>query len=157
MKKTKTPKTPKTPKNIVHSTCISTYPQYDGDIEVKGEVKIRFSRDETTELGFRFNLIGLEANCTDCGIHIHAGSTCSNATMVFEHYWDSSDSLPDPWTAEYGAVYNSDNMGNANGSFMLDSGLGSAANDGHAVVVHDQNGTRVGCGVLTMEGSHHCY
>lgn len=57
--------------------------------------------------------------------------------------------VPDPWVTEFGSVYNSDEDGEAKDEFTVDSGYGYEENNGHAVVVHAQDGSRVGCGVLS--------
>ena len=69
------------------------------------------------------------------------------------HFWTPA-TAPDPWLG-MPAMWASDADGNAVGSFTVEgpyytgNGYGYAGNLGHAVVVHNPNGTRVGCGVLT--------
>ncbi len=35
------------------------------------------------------------ANC--CGVHIHVGKTCSDATAIGGHFWNSDNLSTDPW------------------------------------------------------------
>ena len=77
----------------------------------------------------------------------------ANASAVGGHFWTPA-TAPDPWLG-MPAMWASDANGNAVGSFTVEgpyytgNGYGYAGNLGHAVVVHNPNGTRVGCGVLT--------
>jgi hypothetical protein len=125
------------------------YPDYNGPIRVNGKVDVYFLGMDAMDMDFLFKLSGLEANCENCGIHIHEGITCSSPELVLGHYWDSNDGkTPDPWNSEYGAVYHTDGKGKAKGNYFLNSGYDIDENDGHAVVVHDQDGNRIACGVL---------
>jgi len=94
-------------------------------------------------------IMDAESDCVNCGVHIHEGTTCTNASQVGGHYWDDEDgSVADPWTPEYGAAYNTTSVGTSISNFDLNSGFGLAENLGHAVVFHAQDGTRIGCGIL---------
>ena len=83
-------------------------------------------------------------NSTD-GIHIHAGTTCANATLVGGHYWTPATN-PDPWTS---VQWRSLASGVAITEYTVNTGYPLARHWGHAEVVHALNGARVGCGVLT--------
>lgn len=97
----------------------------------------------------RFSLYGVEIACTDCGIHIHEGISCEDPSLPGPHFWHDADIDPDPWTPANGAVYNSDAVGSVPmGSFELNSGLTFKDIEEHVVVVHDQDGTEIGCGIL---------
>jgi len=126
--------------------CITAYP---GTIStVSGKVVVRFDED-TDDLTYEYKFRDLEASVV-AGTHIHSGTACDDATLVGGHYWDKgpNGTIPDPWTAEYGAVYSTNAGGNGKGSFTINSGYGFEENDLHAVVLHDSTGARVGCGVL---------
>ena len=129
---------------------LGAYPEYTGDLDVSGKVKVSF--DEADCLTLKLDLEGVEPNCVDCGIHIHSGTTCATADDVGGHYWDDA-SVEDPWVTAYGSVYNSDDEGCAKSKFTVDSGFGFEDNNGHAVVVHAQDGARIGCGVLSVKSS----
>jgi Cu/Zn superoxide dismutase len=135
------------------TACIGPYPGTDTDADGKVEVKFYPNADGLT---FKHKLKNLEEDVTG-GTHIHSGTTCDNADDVGGHYWDagSDGTTPDQWTPEYGAVYETNGKGSTKGSFSLDSGYGYDENIGHAVVVHDSTGARVGCGVL-VEGKEKC-
>mmetsp|Transcript_22865 Transcript_22865/g.45740 ORF Transcript_22865/g.45740 Transcript_22865/m.45740 type:complete len:153 (+) Transcript_22865:98-556(+) len=123
---------------------IGTYPDYDGDLVVSGDVEITF--DEYA-MSFLFNGKGLEAGCgPGCGVHIHTGTTCSDADLVGGHYWAPAGT-EDPWMNDV-TYYDSNSSGNAIGQFSIENGYLMEGNVGHAVVVHDSEGVRVGCGIL---------
>jgi len=131
------------------SACIGTYPGYEGNIDASDGNKVTVRFDDN-DMVFRYHAKGVEADCTNCGVHIHSGTTCDDASLVGGHYWNSvGDTVPDPWTSAYGAVYNTDSEGMANAMYTLNSGYDYEENVGHAVVVHAQDGTRIGCGILS--------
>jgi len=129
------------------SACFDTYPGYVNGIDISNGSSVVVDFDDE-DLTFNFNLRGLEVDCTNCGIHIHTGTTCDDATLVLGHYWNDAK-VVDPWTTDGGSVYNSDSDGRAKGSFQLSAGFDAEANMGHAVVIHAQGGERIGCGVLS--------
>ena len=97
---------------------------------------------------FSYKFFGLEPDITG-GVHIHTGTTCSDASLVGGHYWDDQGgTVADPWTNDNGSVYTTNSDGKAVGSFTLDSGYGFDDNKGHAFVIHASDGSRVGCGLL---------
>lgn len=126
---------------------LEAYPGYAGDLDVSGKVKVEFALDRTFSVSW--NLMGVRAGCTDCGIHVHEGTTCDNSGG---HWWIPSK-MVDLWTAVGGAVYNADGKGKAKGYYYLSSGHSAGAFVDHAVVVHDQDGTRVACATLMASSS----
>ena len=129
---------------------LGAYPGYRGALRPNGVVKVDLFDDDTFK--FDLSIQGVNPNCTNCGVHIHAGTTCSKASLVGDHYWNKVVyGEVDPWTAANGSYYNSDIYGNSNRFFYLDNGFGFDGNKGHAVVVHTKNGTRIGCGTLVAK------
>lgn len=122
---------------------IGSYPDYSGNYAINGTVAIAENLND--ELVVNYVLSGLESNITG-GIHIHTGTTCLIAGMVLGHYYDSDTLGNDPWNT---AIYSSDLGGTSYGSFTINSGYVSIAeNLGHAVVIHESGGDRAGCGLL---------
>lgn len=124
---------------------MGAYPGYAGDLEAQGTVKVFYRTDGTFK--FEYDLTGLESNCEGCGIHIHAGKSCATHAEVMGHGWNSQV-VQDLWTAAGGATYATDAAGDGKGHFNLYNGFGFGKNSNHAVVIHGQDGTRVGCGQL---------
>jgi len=124
---------------------MGVYPGYTGAVAAQGTVKVLYRTDGTFQ--FEYDLTGLEQNCVGCGIHIHAGKSCATHEEVQGHGWNS-EVVQDLWTSAGGATYGTDGTGNGKGYFNLYNGYSLGINSGHAVVIHGQDGTRVGCGVL---------
>lgn len=100
---------------------------------------------------FQYDLSGVPPNCINCGIHVHEGTTCSDANSVGGHYYKVD---VDPWTTDGGAIYTSDGDGLALGSFTVVTGYDTMQqNLGHAVVIHDQEGVRLSCGLLVTDAT----
>ena len=78
---------------------------------------------------------------TGCGVHVHDGFSCENATLQGGHYYIGDT---DPWLVER---YSSNDIGTATFSGVVDIG-GTALLDGRAFVLHEQDGSRVACGIL---------
>jgi len=120
------------------------YPDYTGDIQPSGRISVTFPSVDMLKL--TYNIHGLEVDCTNCGVHIHTGTTCDVADEVGGHYYSID---VDPWTTDGGAIYNATGYGAAKGSFSVSTGYDTYnENLGHAVVIHGQNGTRLSCGIL---------
>ena len=116
------------------------------------------------KLKLEWSLTGLDDNSSG-GIHIHYGTTCqSEATVKGDapagankgHYYAPSSSTvvssEDPWGP---VTWSSDADGNADGSVEIseaDLGPGTtpASAYNRVVVVHNNAGKKVGCGVLSL-------
>jgi len=129
----------------VLKAVMGTYPGYVGNLNATGMVTATFHDDSTFK--FEFDVRGLEANCKGCGIHIHAGVSCATNAQVKGHGWNSGV-VQDLWTPAGGAVYNATAAGEAKGYIEMYNGFGYEENHHHAVVIHLQDGKRVGCGLL---------
>jgi len=125
--------------SVEYVASLEDYPDYDENT-VTGTVAVSETLDG--EVLVNYDLEGLEVS-TSGGIHIHSGTTCLVADWVSGHYYDS-DSMDDPWTTEW----TSDELGEAVDYFTVDSGYSIEDNYGHALVVHDSDGTRVACGLI---------
>mmetsp|Transcript_13136 Transcript_13136/g.15441 ORF Transcript_13136/g.15441 Transcript_13136/m.15441 type:complete len:307 (+) Transcript_13136:222-1142(+) len=133
------------------SACFDKYPGYAGNIDASGgsKVQIRFNELFPGLMLVKFRGKGIERNCVNCGVHIHSGTSCADHDLVGGHYWDTLQTTNDPWTTESGAVYNTDSEGMSNDDYVQEFGYDLDGNLGHAVVVHAQDGKRIGCGVLS--------
>jgi len=129
------------------------YPGYMGMLNPRGKVIVRFNAEGSFLLKLRVE--GLEASCTNCGVHIHSGTTCTDALAVGPHFWNvntfGSAPADDPWN-KFG-YYNSTGTGRSKAVLAGDSGLGYKDNLGRTVVLHSANGTRVACAVLKADDS----
>jgi hypothetical protein len=78
------------------------------------------------------------------GLHVHTGVSCQDPKTVGGHYFDGAN---DPWlTTKWSSVEN---------SFTIPSstdGMPSMSNMiGKAVIVHSEDGTRIGCGIISSK------
>mmetsp|Transcript_31754 Transcript_31754/g.46838 ORF Transcript_31754/g.46838 Transcript_31754/m.46838 type:complete len:315 (-) Transcript_31754:85-1029(-) len=128
---------------------VGTYPEYSGskDYTPTGTIGLTYGIDGT--FTYKFDVEDLESNCEGCGIHVHAGVSCDSHEQVKGHGWNQ-DFVVDLWTAAGGAVYATDDDGKASGEFKLYNGFDIFSNMNHAVVIHAQDGARLGCGVLKL-------
>jgi len=96
---------------------------------------------------FRFSVRNMVPN-TKVFAHIHEGVSCEQAGG---HHWNASQTKTDFWNA--GPTVTADQDGNAMGGLDVsrqEGGFPFSENILHAVVIHNNNGTRVGCGTLTL-------
>merc|ERR1712238_586000 len=135
------------------SGCISSYPEYDGTLEVLGQVKVEYTTGD--KLKITYDLGGVAVNCTGCGIHIHQGTSCDTHADVGGHYWNETLFSEDPWNQ--GSLYNSLPDGTASGINILSNGFSYDDINGRAIVVHTQDGSRVGCGVISDVPASNCF
>lgn len=112
------------------------YPGYTGTFMPDGEMIVRFNMDGSFHL--KLNVSGVEPDCTGCGVHIHTGTTCENATLVGGHYWDTTifgeGAANDPWNVW--GFYKTDVLGMSTTALAGDSGVGYELNVGRAAVLH---------------------
>jgi len=125
------------------------YPGYAGDLAVSGSVSMSTVGVVQT---ITYSFDGLDPACSagagtagnSCGVHIHSGFTCSDASLVGGHYYTGTVTS-DPWTT---VAYTS-----ADGTLVttLSVDTGGAASDvlGRAFVVHGYDGGRIACALLT--------
>lgn len=131
------------------TVSLGTYPEYAGGSSVRG--LLVFGGATQGPLSVHGVLTGLPTSSTG-GWHVHAGSTCAEAAGVKGHYFEGM--VPDPWTQ---VTYTTDERGVASINSetsptlvpLLQGFTLSAARaiDGLAVVVHDPDSPRSGCGV----------
>ena len=125
------------------TATVAAYPGYSGNAPSGTVLLYTYSGSgDATVLGVGYAMEGLGAG-EQGGLHMHTGTSCSDANYVGGHYYTTST---DPWTTTYA---NTSVSGTTSGSFTISAGMSLHANAGHVVVVHDAGGTRVGCGVVT--------
>lgn len=125
----------------------AAYPGYAGDLQVTG-YSAAYTVFGTAFVSF--DIHGVEDACSStpegvgnaCGIHIHEGKSCDDATLVGGHFYDKTKVESDPWGSK---VYTSKD-GIARGLFPVRIGSDDIA--GRAMVVHDSTGARIACGLL---------
>jgi hypothetical protein len=130
---------------------LGRYPGYDGPDRIIGDTQLHFGLGGNVTL--YYDLAEVDPACSSpepgvansCGIHIHEGTSCDDATKPGGHYWDKTQMDADPWlAAEYvsvgriarGEVYN------------LFFGFEWREAEGKVFVVHDRKGGRVTCQVI---------
>jgi len=131
----------------VSGVPLGPYPGYTGDLRVTGEVNAYLGNTGNTWVTYFLN--GLEEACRTipegvanaCGIHIHEGTTCEDASIGGHYFATGSD----PWL---GLGYSA-RGGKAQGSVQANIGLGGDIL-GRAIVVHDSTGARVACALIPM-------
>ena len=91
----------------------SFFPNLAGPLSFSGEVQVSFPSEGAVDL--IYHLEKLQPECrtpkpdtpNSCGIHIHEGKTCDDASLVGGHYYEGNT---DPWA---NVVYTADANGEA--------------------------------------------
>ena len=78
------------------------------------------------------------------GLHVHVGYTCYESGGRY-----NDNAVSDPWPIYQ---YTTDELGRAVGTFVVDAGISVEQTVQRTIVVYDNSGTRVGCGVLEASG-----
>jgi len=133
----------------VYKTTIAPIPGVD--TSVSGSVVVIADTADGTSVGYGGYVNGLQAGleattCTaknGCGVHIHSGTGCDDSTAQGGHYF-ADPVTEDPWVE---ARYSSDAEGNT--EFGASLKIGTVDLEGRAFLVHAEDGSRVGCGILT--------
>jgi hypothetical protein len=129
---------------------LQEYPGYTGNDRIPsgGIASVEVYSDGAFKL--RLSVTGLELGCTKCGVHIHTGTTCDDAALVGDHYWNPAIyGEADPWIAANGAYYDAGVLAQVEKYFYFDSGYGFEEIKNHSVVLRCQDGSGILCGTLT--------
>ena len=130
---------------------MANYPGSNYTENSSGTVKVF---EDKNDLWIKMNMVGVAPNCSPaetqkngCGVHIHAGTTCSDAAQVGDHYFNPNIFSTDPWVS---IRYNSNSAGRSEDYIHMVGGNGYDLNQNknRAMVIHDANGTRISCGLL---------
>jgi len=141
-----------------HVPSFVPYPDYTGSLKVTGSVGIVGSSgtDSSAKQTLAWDLAGLDTACTagaadsiknGCGIHVHTGTSCDQASAVGGHYY-SEALAEDPWLP---VVYEAaaDGKSKQGTGVPVVTGLSSADIIGRVMVVHRlADGARIACGVI---------
>eukprot|EP01052_Picozoa_sp_SAG31_P030559 SAG31_NODE_3144_length_4625_cov_3.108926_5_plen_435_part_00 len=128
------------------TATVHPYPGYNGKYQAIGIVELigprRWSGEaqEWYDLAYAFD--GVDESG---GLHIHSGASCASDAEVGGHFWDSMSISTDPWVS----VLYKGNSGRAKYS----CGYSLAEVVGHTLVVHDSDGTKIGCGIIVEDNS----
>lgn len=137
------------------SAQIDSFPRLKSSLRPKGDIIVQFGN----EIKMKINVSGLESTCQStntngCGIHIHEGFSCNSTEHVMGHYWNSTNiGEPDPWI---NVTYNTNKDGISGGFVDLVGGNGYSINEnvGHAIVIHDESGNKIACGILVKRSKY---
>ena len=114
-----------------------------GSVSVSGP---QGSSSMMSKLALDYSLTGVQP-ASQAGLHIHTGVTCDAegtypAYNVAGHFYATA---ADPWLTK---TFSADFSGAASGKIEdVMAGLSFPDVVGHAVVVHDGDGSRIGCGI----------
>jgi len=144
-------------KDITNEGAIKVFkaditPLAGSHINVSGEVLVFVPPEEKFfgYIGYGGHLSNIQSNldandCPSrdgCGVRIHSGISCDDAETQGEHYFNF-DEVDDPWLDE---KYSSDSSGKAVFSSLISIGTNKV--EDMPVVVYDELGFRIGCGIL---------
>merc|ERR1740123_2627680 len=139
----------------LETEAFEKYPGYQGGLVVTGKVFIGGWSGSVAAMSGSFS--GVDDKCdgtqtgegNKCGIHIHAGTECSDAKG---HFYDKEALSQDPWTpitykmteTLEGALAQTAQVDNK----LVTMNLKLGESDGRVFVVHDSTGARVACAKL---------
>jgi len=147
------------------------YPGYTGPYNVEtlpstGDATI-WSNGVVT---LQYAINGVPVSCekpsdkaNSCGIHIHEGKTCDNASKVGGHYFDSTAMSSDPWASVVYTAKRIDGsptpeIGEAQGFTSVTIGSQTQTDIvGRAMVIHGPDGERIGCGIIGTPSELHAH
>jgi Cu/Zn superoxide dismutase len=93
-------------------------------------------------VSFKADPVGVDCTAGNgCGVHVHSGTSCTNSTMQGGHFYSTTN---DPWATT--GYLTTDADGSA--LFFDCVSTGETDMEGHAFVVHANDGSRVSCGLL---------
>jgi hypothetical protein len=126
--------------NKIGVADIGAYPDFVGNKTVQGTVS---AFHDGSGSRYRVKLSGLEPNSAG-GWHVHTGTSCAVASEVGGHYFSTINNASDPWA---NVKWASDENGDVEEKLNFRHFESPVLN--HAVVIHREDGVRIGCGVIT--------
>ena len=131
-----------------YSATMGVYPGYNtsaaGAFTTSGTVGVTAAG---TSLTLAIDLTGADSACPQagqCGVHIHTGTSCSDASTVGGHFYATAT---DPWSAV--TPYTSGTPS----TITVDANLTINQVVGRAIVAHGASGTRLACGLIVSSPS----
>jgi len=137
------------------------YFNYIGSLSVSGRIGVSsFGVLDSAGQDLKWELHGVDAKCkwggssqykNSCGIHIHTGTDCvSNAEG---HFFNETTFVQDPWAnIDYHSIawwkHPSGISAQSSGKDVT-TGFETTTMMGHALIVHDFEGVRVACGIIS--------
>jgi len=97
---------------------------------------------------------GMECNASNgCGVHIHSGFGCEDSTAQGGHWYDSATLDVDPWIQV--GYKRTDDVGDGEFTACVQVGYDVKSDpsllEGRAFVVHNPDGSRASCGLMTAK------
>jgi Hint module len=100
---------------------------------------------------FLLNKTSSDCNVTNgCGVHVHAGQSCTSTVSQMGHYWDSVVYPIDPWLLPGGSYLTTNEFGQT--IYASCVATGKTSFEDQTFLLHEKNGTRVACGLLQPLG-----
>jgi len=131
----------------------------DSEGQATGEFNTASGYEYADNLGHTVIILNSLGDKIACGIlddapngfHVHEGSSCATHEDVKGHFWKPTATVNvDPWTTSISTA------GKTTGTATfadLDDGHSFDEHVGRTVVLHAGDGTRIGCGVLSLLGA----
>ena len=132
------------------ATDFVPYYNYEGALAVAGTVTV--TTDGTSQT-LDYALTGTEFDCAggadseaanSCGVHIHLGTACDGDAGG--HYYDDELVASDPWGS---ITYVTAAFPPSDTTDSVDTGYTEADLVGRTLIIHDYNGGRIACALLT--------
>ncbi|VEU45042.1 unnamed protein product [Pseudo-nitzschia multistriata] len=91
-----------------------------------------------------------------CGVHVHSGLSCKNTETQGGHWYNKDVLSVDPWAITGYEITSA--AGTADFASCVYTGFDVATNpdllEGHAFIVHNEDGSRASCGIIKKGGKH---
>jgi hypothetical protein len=140
----------------IMATDFVPYPGYTGGSRLFGVVDAVEKPSGELVLDFEFSGLPRDWHTAQENnqLHIHEGTSCaSHAAVGDHHYHATSLNYVDPWPSS--DLLDDLHLQHVNhvGKVTVNNGYTLEENAGHAIVVHDANGVRVACAILSARVS----
>lgn len=140
--------------STVRSDTTIFVPQWVGLDSAPNDVVCFVGGAGNLEPGIRSQFGGGGTNCTatnGCGVHVHAGTDCSNTETQGGHWYNTEVLSIDPWAIIGYKQTDSDGYGQYASCVRTGFDVMSDPSQlmGRAFIVHAEDGSRISCGLIT--------